>query len=56
MASYWALWLHCYKRTFEGVEDIWERIKFWVVIWLLDVKEFNIVSFSVLMKGREHFS
>ena len=42
----WGLWLERNNHTFGGgyessIEDIWDKIRFWVAFWLSDVKEFK---------------
>ena len=31
--------------------DVWDKIKFWVAVWLFNVKEFKDYPFSDLVRG-----
>ena len=47
MATCWSIWLERNKRIFEdsidNVDCLWDKIKYWVAIWLFDVKDFKVV-------------
>lgn len=52
LAVCWALWLErnsrVFEDTFEGVDFIWDMVKFWIAIWAYDSKHFKTFPFSVL--------
>ena len=50
----WAIWDKRNRRIFEckasSKEEVWERVKFWVGLWLKSMKEFNNFAFSNLLR------
>lgn len=49
-------WLERNNRTFgdgveSSIEDIWDELRFWVAIWLSNVKESKDFLFSDLTRG-----
>ena len=54
MAICWSLWLERNSRIFEdkesSLEFIWERVKFWVALWVFETKEFKDFLFSDLIR------
>ena len=55
MATCWSIWLERSKRIFEdsidNVDCLWDKIKYWVAIWLFDVKGFKDALFSDFVRG-----
>ena len=53
-ASLWAIWGERNNRIFLGCasseEELWEKICFWVALWLKNVKAFRFWSFSDLTR------
>ncbi|PON60513.1 hypothetical protein TorRG33x02_284770, partial [Trema orientale] len=53
-AGFGAIWLERNKRIFEGSKEcsdlLWDRVRYWVAIWLHDVKDFNNLPFSVVVR------
>ena len=54
-ATLWAIWGERNNRIFEGGAysevELWERICFWVAIWLKNVKNFRFLSFTDLTRS-----
>ena len=50
MAACWSIWLErnniIFQDSIDNVDCLQDKIKYWVVIWLFDVKEFKDVLFS----------
>lgn len=57
LAILWAVWIETYKWIFEDVEDsiefVWDKMKFWVAVWLKDVSEFKSLVFYDLTRDWE---
>ena len=55
LANTWALWLERDNRIFEDVEgvsrELWERIKYWVALWISQAKVFAEFSFFDSLTG-----
>ena len=53
-ATLWAIWGERNNRIFQdcvsSVDELWEKICFWVAIWLKNVKSFRFWSFSDLLR------
>ena len=51
----WAIWGERNNRIFQegtsSVEELWDKICFWVAIWLKSVKHFRFWSFSDLLRS-----
>ena len=58
-ATFWVIWLERNNRIFEEKDDsfdsIWDRIRLWVGIWLLDCKDFKGIPFSLLVRDWNPF-
>ena len=54
VATLWAIWGERNNRIFQdsssSVEELWDKICFWVAIWLKNVKTFSSWSFSDLLR------
>ena len=50
----WSLWLERNNRIFEDVtrelDFIWDRVKYWVALWVYDSKDFKELSFFDLCR------
>ena len=54
-ATLWAIWGERNNRIFQdcasSTEELWDKICFWVAIWLKNVKEFRFWSCSDLLRN-----
>ena len=54
LVALWAIWGERNNRIFQGctysVDELWEKICFWVALWLKNVKAFRFWSFSDLIR------
>lgn len=51
----WALWLERNNHIFEDIEgdviNVWDRIKFWVALWVPQVQSLNAFFVLDLLRG-----
>ena len=48
------LWMEQNSKAFEDtegtLESLWDRIKYWVTLWIFDTKDFRSLLFSDLVE------
>lgn len=53
LALCWALWMERNKRVFDTKWDLnstWDRVRFWVALWVLNTNDLRDFSFSDLIR------
>lgn len=56
MAICWSIWIERNNGIFKGIEreaeSLWDTLKYWVIFWLFDIRDFKEILFTDLIRNQ----